>query len=122
MSRCRRWLPGCELRSSVARPLRCPGYSGRAGAADRRAELREQSMSTPEAAVSLRRLDADAADFPARFAELLAWESVSDPAVQSAVADILQQVRSRGNATLLEFTQRFDRSPTATVAELELPR
>ncbi len=79
-------------------------------------------MSTPEAAVSLRRLDADAADFPARFAELLAWESVSDPAVQSAVADILQQVRSRGDAALLEFTQRFDRSPAATVAVLELPR
>ncbi|WP_295798770.1 histidinol dehydrogenase [uncultured Microbulbifer sp.] len=58
---------------------------------------------------SIRRLDANGADFDTELAGLLAWESVSDSSVASAVADILQQVKNRGDAAVIEFTNRFDR-------------
>ena len=57
----------------------------------------------------IRRLDASAPGFDAELDNLLAWESVSDARVATAVADILQQVRSRGDAAVVEFTNRFDR-------------
>ena len=58
---------------------------------------------------SIRRLDANAPGFDAELDRLLAWESVSDTQVASAVADILQQVKTRGDDAVVEFTNRFDR-------------
>lgn len=72
--------------------------------------------------LTVRRLDAAAAGFARQLDELLAWESVSDLAVQSAVRDILDAVRTRGDAAVLEFSRRFDRLDVADAAALELPR
>lgn len=67
--------------------------------------------------VSIRRLDANAASFEAELAALLAWESVSDAQVASSVAEIVQQVRRRGDSAVIEYTNRFDRRELATAAE-----
>ncbi len=64
------------------------------------------------------RLDASHSDFSDRLGELLAWESVSDSRVAAVVEDILQQVRARGDAAVVELTNRFDRRGVKSIAEL----
>lgn len=53
---------------------------------------------------------------------LLAWESVSDDAVFSTVNDIIKNVRSRGDAAVVEYTNRFDRMQVSSMQELEIPK
>ena len=62
------------------------------------------------------------ADFEARLEALLAWESVSDKAVQTTVDDILADVRTRGDAALVEYTTRFDGWTPNAAADLEIPK
>jgi histidinol dehydrogenase len=67
-----------------------------------------------------RRLDSSAADFEAELARLLAFEAAQDPAVESATDEILEAVRTRGDAALLELTARFDRWSPRDAAALEV--
>ena len=53
--------------------------------------------------------------------DLLAWESVSDDAVFNTVNGILKDVRSRGDAAVLEYTNSFDRMQVQSMADLEIP-
>ena len=71
---------------------------------------------------AIRRLKTSDATFDKQFSELLAWEAVSDTAVQAAVETILRDVRARGDAALLEYSQRFDRLTIDNPAALELPK
>ena len=64
------------------------------------------------------RLDANQSDFGAQLDHLLAWESVSNTQVASVVEDILQQVKTRGDAAVIEYTNRFDRRSISNMAEL----
>ncbi|MBN2885078.1 MAG: histidinol dehydrogenase [Chromatiaceae bacterium] len=70
----------------------------------------------------IRCLSTQQTDFQARLDELLAWESVSDERVQQTVAEIIREVRTRGDAALLDYTARFDRWTPRAAAELEIPR
>ena len=72
------------------------------------------------AALRLRRLDSRAAGFDAALEALVAFESAQDPAIDAAVADIVADVRARGDAALLEYTARFDRVRATSVAELAI--
>ena len=74
----------------------------------------------PDRAV-IRRLEAWRAGFDATLAELTAFEAKEDAAVGGIVDAILADVRSRGDAALLEYTARFDRVRAASVADLEIP-
>ena len=56
----------------------------------------------------IRTLSTDDREFDSQLDELLAWESVSDADVQQVVARVIADVRSRGDAALLEYTSRFD--------------
>lgn len=67
-------------------------------------------------------LDANQSDFAQRLDALLAWESVSDHRVLQAVTDIVNDVRKRGDAALLEYTQKFDRVNAQSAAELVVPQ
>jgi histidinol dehydrogenase len=67
------------------------------------------------------RLSTADADFSARLDALLAWESVSSRDVQRTVEDIIDAVRARGDAALLEYTARFDRWQPADAAALAIP-
>ena len=70
----------------------------------------------------MRRFSSTDADFDARLAALLAFESAQDPQVDATVAAILADVKTRGDAAVLEYTQRFDRLSAKTLGELEIPK
>jgi histidinol dehydrogenase len=55
------------------------------------------------------RLDAAAADFSDRFAALLAMKREVSEDVDRAVAGIIEEVRARGDAALIDLSKRFDR-------------
>lgn len=71
---------------------------------------------------AIRRLNAADPDFGRHLDHLLSWESVSDDSVNQRVLDIIAAVRSRGDAAVVEFTQRFDGIQAASMADLILPR
>ncbi len=71
--------------------------------------------------LEIRRLATRQADFAERLAELRAYDAALDDNVENTVAEILRQVRSRGDAALLEYTRRFDRLEAPSVESLELP-
>ncbi len=54
-------------------------------------------------------LDTSAADFEAQFAALLSAKREDSPDVDAVVADIIADVRARGDAAVLELTAKFDR-------------
>ena len=58
------------------------------------------------------------ADFDARLDALLAWEGVSDHEISARVAEIIEAVRRRGDAALIEYTNRFDRLSATAMSEL----
>ena len=74
------------------------------------------------APVAIRTLDSAQPGFREQLAALLAYEPSQDDAIERAVAQILRDVRSRGDDALVEYTRRFDRLEVASAAELELPR
>jgi histidinol dehydrogenase len=67
-----------------------------------------------------RRLDSSAAGFEAELERLLAFETAQDPAVDRATDEILEAVRARGDAALVELTARFDRWSPRDAAALEV--
>jgi histidinol dehydrogenase len=82
-------------------------------------------MSHPVAEVAplvLRRLDSSAPGFDRELAALTAFEAAQDSAVDATVAAIVADVRSRGDAALLEYTAKFDRVVAGPSAALEIPR
>lgn len=72
--------------------------------------------------VSVKRLVSSQADFSQQLDTLLAWESVSDTAVNQAVADILHQVKNQGDKAVMEFTERFDHLHVETFSQLEMSK
>ncbi len=66
------------------------------------------------------RLHSRQADFAARFAAFLADKREAAVDVDRAVAEILAEVRKRGDAALLDYTKRFDRVDYGA-ADLRLP-
>ena len=68
-----------------------------------------------------RRLSSADAGFDAALERLLAFEAAQDEAVEQAVAQILEAVRTRGDAALLEYTARFDRWAPASALALQVP-
>ncbi len=68
--------------------------------------------------MNINRLNSTQADFDAQLNQLLAWESVSDKRVAGVVADILQQVKLRGDLAVLEYTNQFDRRDAKSISEL----
>ncbi len=59
--------------------------------------------------LQLNLLDTRSADFQAQLAPLLAFEATQDESIERIAADILAQVRRRGDEAVLEYTRRFDR-------------
>ena len=68
------------------------------------------------------RLDANDAGFEAAFAAFLAGKREASVDVADVVAKILADVRARGDAALVEYTQRFDRLSDLTPATLAIPQ
>jgi histidinol dehydrogenase len=68
----------------------------------------------------IRRLNSVSANFSADLNDLLSWESVSDPSVAQTVATIIGDVRSNGDAAVIEYTNRFDRRDLTSIDELKI--
>ena len=66
------------------------------------------------------RLNTQDAGFEAAFAQRLHWSADTDAAIEQRVADILADVQRRGDAAVLEYTQRFDGVQASSVAALEI--
>jgi len=69
----------------------------------------------------IRRLSTARDGFDAELARLTAIEAARDERVEAAVAEILADVRLRGDRAVLEYTLRFDKVHAASVGELEIP-
>jgi histidinol dehydrogenase len=72
--------------------------------------------------LQLNLLDTGSADFEARLAPLLAFEATQDESIERVAAEILAQVRARGDQAVLEYTRRFDQIEAERMAALEVAR
>ena len=70
----------------------------------------------------MRRLSTQDPGFDAALRRLTAWQESVDRDVLLAVDRIVDDVMQRGDAALLEYTNRFDRRRVETAADLEIPR
>ena len=71
--------------------------------------------------IDIKRLSTGDAAFWSQLKDLLAWESVSDDAVFQTVNEIITNVRTRGDAALIEYTERFDGLRVNSFDQLEMP-
>ncbi|SBS37109.1 Histidinol dehydrogenase [Marinomonas spartinae] len=72
--------------------------------------------------LNIREFSTGSDGFLTELESLLAWDSVSDLSVQDAVTNIVNQVRQHGDASVIEFTNKFDRRQVTSAAELEISR
>ena len=66
------------------------------------------------------RLSTTQADFETLLQQRLHWSSDTDAAIEQRVADILTDVKQRGDAAVLDYTARFDGLQADSMAALEL--
>jgi len=69
----------------------------------------------------IRKLSTSDNDFSVQLDALLAWESVSDEGVNKVVNEVIADIRARGNAALIDFTNRFDGWKAQSAADLQVP-
>jgi histidinol dehydrogenase len=72
--------------------------------------------------LNIRRYSTTDTGFDDALKQLLAFEGAQDDKIDAVVADILHNVKTRGDAAVLEYTARFDRMNATHMAELELPQ
>jgi histidinol dehydrogenase len=70
--------------------------------------------------MDIRRLSTKDQAFDVALKALLAFETAQDDRVDVVVADILKDVKARGDAAVLEYTNRFDNTMAGNLAELEI--
>jgi histidinol dehydrogenase len=70
----------------------------------------------------IRRLHSGEAGFLATLDALLHFDNSADEQIERTVADILADVKRRGDEAVLDYTRRFDHCDAETLAGLELPQ
>lgn len=73
-------------------------------------------------ALTIKQLNYSDADFRVELEKVLAWDSISDLAVQDTVNTILADVRSRGDAAVLEWTNKLDHLEADSIQSLEISK
>ena len=71
--------------------------------------------------VEIRKLNSSDKDFREQLMAVLAFEASEDEAIDRAAASILADVRQRGDAAVLDYTNQFDRLSAASMSALEIP-
>ena len=66
------------------------------------------------------RISTASSTFEAEFQARLHWSADTDAAIEQRVADILADVKQRGDAAVLDYTARFDGLEVASMSALEL--
>ena len=72
--------------------------------------------------MNIKRLNTRDTGFDAELKALLAFETAQDDTIDQVVANILKDVKARGDAAVLEYTNRFDKTNAASLAALEIPQ
>ena len=70
--------------------------------------------------MEIRRLSTQDMSFAADLKALLAFETAQDDSVDVVVANILKDVKTRGDAAVLEYTNRFDKTNATHLTDLEV--
>ncbi|BCB25533.1 histidinol dehydrogenase [Sulfurimicrobium lacus] len=70
--------------------------------------------------LNIKRYTSTQPDFQDCLQQLLAFEGAQDESIDQVVAGILHDVKTRGDAAVLEYTGRFDKLQAASMAELEM--
>ena len=70
--------------------------------------------------MKIRRLSTKDSAFDADLKALLAFETAQDDSIDIVVANILKDVKNRGDAAVLEYTNRFDKTSASHLSELEI--
>ena len=68
----------------------------------------------------MKQLNSAAADFWQQLKDLQAFETAQDPKIDQIVADICHDVQTRGDAAVMEYTNRFDGMNATSMADLTL--
>jgi histidinol dehydrogenase len=72
--------------------------------------------------MKIKRLSTQSADFQSELKALLAFETAQDDNIDQVVANILKDVKARGDAAVLEYTNRFDKTNADSLTQLEIPQ
>lgn len=70
--------------------------------------------------MKIRRLSTIDRTFNADLKALLAFETAQDDSIDVVVANILKDVKNRGDLAVLEYTNRFDKTSASHLSELEI--
>ena len=70
--------------------------------------------------MNIKRFSISDTSFDQDLKALLAFETAQDDKIDNVVADILRDVKTRGDAAVLEYTNRFDRMNAGAMAQLEI--
>ena len=71
--------------------------------------------------VAIKRLSTRDPEFLSTLDTLLHFDSSTDESIERTVAEILTNVRTLGDAAVLDYTRRFDKLEATSMAQLELP-
>jgi len=70
--------------------------------------------------MNIRRFSTKDIDFDKNLKDLLAFETAQDDSIDVVVANILKDVKTRGDAAVLEYTNRFDKTNANKLSDLEI--
>lgn len=70
--------------------------------------------------MDIRRFSTTDSNFDEQLKQLLAFETAQDDSVDEVVAKILKDVKHRGDAAVIEYTNRFDKTNATNLAKLEV--
>ena len=72
--------------------------------------------------LNIQKLNATTPDFNQQLQALLAWDAADDLDIHQRVLAIIADVRKRGDAAVIEYTNRFDKREVTTAGELEMSK
>jgi len=70
----------------------------------------------------MKKLNYSDSNFQQKLEQLLAWEAGSSEEVENTVKEILNNVKSKGDSAVVEYTNRFDRLTATDMSELVIPQ
>ena len=79
------------------------------------------TTTSSTAPLQITSLDSTSAEFWKTLDKLLAWESVSNEAVDNTVKSILKDVKNKGDSEVVSLTNKLDQMNAADINELEIP-
>lgn len=72
--------------------------------------------------MKIRRFSTTDGDFDKNLKDLLAFETAQDDSIDVVVANILKDVKARGDGAVLEYTNRFDKTSASKLSDLEISK